>query len=133
MHAGFGLASLVTKRRDRSPIGTMATLNTRNVHRSNMLMGFPYGTEFVYDEMVLTGPAENGEAAAKAVVAANSGKTEPHAPKPGEGPTKQEREAGSYDLLFVRRARCSSGNLDARSCHAAQTDQAACQSCRVHF
>jgi short subunit dehydrogenase-like uncharacterized protein len=80
---------------------TMATLNTRNVHRSNMLMGFPYGTEFVYDEMVLTGPGENGEAAAKAVVAANSGKTGPHAPKPGEGPTKEEREAGSYDLLYV--------------------------------
>jgi short subunit dehydrogenase-like uncharacterized protein len=37
---------------------TMATLNTRNVHRSNMLMGFPYGTEFVYDEMVLTGLAK---------------------------------------------------------------------------
>src|SRR5262249_29493624 len=29
----------------------MALINTRNVHRSNMLMGFPYGKEFVYDEM----------------------------------------------------------------------------------
>ena len=38
----------------------MATINTRNVHRSNMLMGFPYGREFVYDEMVLTGPGEQG-------------------------------------------------------------------------
>jgi len=28
----------------------MATINTRNVHRSNMLMGFPYGKDFVYDE-----------------------------------------------------------------------------------
>jgi short subunit dehydrogenase-like uncharacterized protein len=83
---------------------TMATLNTRNVHRSNMLMGFPYGTDFVYDEMVLTGPGENGEVAAKAVVAANSGKTGPGAPKPGEGPTKEEREAGSYDLLYVATA-----------------------------
>ena len=36
----------------------MATINTRNVHRSNMLMGFPYGRDFVYDEMVLTGPGE---------------------------------------------------------------------------
>ena len=35
----------------------MALINTRNVHRSNMLMGFPYGREFIYDEMVLTGPA----------------------------------------------------------------------------
>ncbi|MCP1780350.1 short subunit dehydrogenase-like uncharacterized protein [Bradyrhizobium barranii subsp. barranii] len=38
----------------------MATLNTRNVHRSNMLMGFPYGRDFVYDEMVLTGRGTKG-------------------------------------------------------------------------
>src|SRR5215468_2289426 len=38
----------------------MALINTRNVHRSNMLMGFPYGREFVYDEMVLTGAGEKG-------------------------------------------------------------------------
>ena len=43
----------------------MALINTRNVHRSNMLMGFPYGQDFVYDEMVLTGPGEKGEANAK--------------------------------------------------------------------
>ena len=39
----------------------MANINTRNVHRSNMLMGFPYGRDFVYDEMMLTGPGEKGE------------------------------------------------------------------------
>ena len=33
----------------------MSTINTRSIHRSNMLMGFPYGRDFVYDEMVLTG------------------------------------------------------------------------------
>ena len=37
-----------------------------------MLMGFPYGKDFVYDEMVLTGPGEKGEANAKLVVAANA-------------------------------------------------------------
>src|SRR5271170_317781 len=79
----------------------MATINTRNVHRSNMLMGFPYGKDFVYDEMVLTGPGEKGEANAKLVVAANSEKTGPNAPKPGEGPSKEERENGRYDLLYV--------------------------------
>src|SRR5262249_3251611 len=63
----------------------MATLNTRNVHRSNMLMGFPYGTDFVYDDMVLTGLGENGEAAAKAVVAANSGKPGPGARRTDKG------------------------------------------------
>jgi short subunit dehydrogenase-like uncharacterized protein len=79
----------------------MALINTRNVHRSNMLMGFPYGREFVYDEMVLTGPGEKGEANAKRVMAANSEKTGPNAPKPGEGPSKEERENGGYDLLYV--------------------------------
>ncbi|MGJ5093855.1 saccharopine dehydrogenase family protein [Bradyrhizobium oligotrophicum] len=79
----------------------MALINTRNVHRSNMLMGFPYGQDFVYDEMVLTGPGEKGEANAKKVTAANAEKTGPNAPKPGEGPSKEERENGYYNLLFV--------------------------------
>ncbi len=79
----------------------MATINTRNVHRSNLLMGFPYGKDFVYDEMVLTGPGEKGEANAKLVVAANAQMGGAGGPKPGEGPSKQERENGMYDLLFV--------------------------------
>jgi short subunit dehydrogenase-like uncharacterized protein len=79
----------------------MALINTRNVHRSNMLMGFPYGKEFVYDEMVLTGPGEKGEANARKVVAANNEKTGPNARKPGEGPSKEERENGLYDLLYI--------------------------------
>jgi short subunit dehydrogenase-like uncharacterized protein len=79
----------------------MATINTRNVHRSNLLMGFPYGKDFVYDEMVLTGPGEKGEADAKRVVAANAEKAGPGGPKPGEGPSKEERENGLYDLLFI--------------------------------
>ena len=81
----------------------MSTINTRNVHRSNLLMGFPYGQDFVYDEMVLTGPGEQGEAKAKAVTAANNAEKmgSSGGPKPGEGPSKQERENGRYDLLFV--------------------------------
>lgn len=81
----------------------MATINTRNVHRSNVLMGFPYGKDFVYDEMMLTGPGEKGEEAARQVAAAiNAEKMGASSgPKPGEGPSKQERENGMYDLLFV--------------------------------
>jgi short subunit dehydrogenase-like uncharacterized protein len=79
----------------------MATINTRNVHRSNLLMGFPYGKDFVYDEMVLTGAGEKGEANARLVVAANAEKAGPGGPKPGEGPSKEQRESGLYDLLFV--------------------------------
>ncbi|MEJ2603786.1 MAG: saccharopine dehydrogenase NADP-binding domain-containing protein [Gammaproteobacteria bacterium] len=78
----------------------MAPINTRNVHRSNALMGHPYGEDFVYDEMVIVGPGEEGEAKAKAMARADvlGG---PDAPKPGEGPSREEREAGRYDILFV--------------------------------
>jgi short subunit dehydrogenase-like uncharacterized protein len=81
----------------------MATINTRNVHRSNLLMNFPYGKDFVYDEMVVTGPGEEGEANAKRLVAAVNAERmgAVNGPKPGEGPSKEERESGSYDLLFV--------------------------------
>ena len=82
----------------------MASINTRNVHRSNLLMGFPYGRDFVYDEMILTGPGEQGEANAKKVVAAVNAErmgASGGGPKPGEGPSKEEQENGLYDLLFV--------------------------------
>jgi len=79
----------------------MANINTRNVHRSNMLLGFPYGKDFVYDEMVMTGPGEQGEALARKVMAANNKFSGVEVPKPGEGPSKEERENGMYDLLFV--------------------------------
>ena len=79
----------------------MANINTRNVHRSNMLLGFPYGKDFVYDEMVVTGQGEQGEAMAKKVMAANNKFSGADVPKPGEGPSKEVRENGSYDLLFM--------------------------------
>jgi short subunit dehydrogenase-like uncharacterized protein len=81
----------------------MATINTRNVHRSNLLLDFPYGRDFVYDEMVITGPGEQGEANARKLVAAVNAERMGGAGglKPGEGPSKEEQENGMYDLLFV--------------------------------
>jgi short subunit dehydrogenase-like uncharacterized protein len=77
----------------------MATINTKNIHRSNFLLGHPYGSDFVYDEMLITGPGDQGEAIAKAVAADKSmaNDTTP----PGEGPTREQREEGFYDVLFV--------------------------------
>ena len=78
----------------------MAPINTKNVHRTNHLLGHVYGADFVYDEMVLTGPGEQGEAIAKHVASTPmmGGADDP---KPGEGPTKEERETGLYDVLFI--------------------------------
>ncbi len=78
----------------------MAAINTRNVHRSNFLRGHPYGTDFVYDEMMLTGPGDKGEAIAKSV-AADKSMMKDDGPKPGEGPSKAERDAGMFDLMFI--------------------------------
>lgn len=77
----------------------MATINTKNIHRSNLLLGHEYGTDFVYDEMLLTGPGEKGEATAKFVAEDKSMAENPI--QPGDGPSKEERENGSYDVLFV--------------------------------
>ncbi len=78
----------------------MAAINTRNIHRSNLLQGYLYGKDFQYDEMVLTGPGDKGEATAHAMAAQNP-MADKDGPKPGEGPSLEEREAGFYDLLFI--------------------------------
>lgn len=78
----------------------MAAINTRNLHRSNFLLGHAWGADLVYDEMMVTGPGEKGEAIAKAVAADKSLGAE-GGPKPGEGPSRAEREAGFYDVLFL--------------------------------
>lgn len=78
----------------------MAAINTRNVHRSNFLLQHAWGTDFVYDEMLVTGPGEKGEALANAVASDKSMGSD-QGPKPGEGPSREEREAGFYDVLFL--------------------------------
>ncbi|MDG2500802.1 MAG: saccharopine dehydrogenase NADP-binding domain-containing protein [Porticoccaceae bacterium] len=80
----------------------MASINTKNIHRSNMLLGHQYGTDFVYDEMMMTGPGERGEAVANHIANDNSMAEDPR--QPGEGPDKEERENGMYDVLFVGQA-----------------------------
>lgn len=78
----------------------MAPINTKNVHRSNFLLGHPYGTDFTYEEMIFTGPSEKGEAMAKKLSKMDPTK-DLNAPKPGESPSKEERENGYYDLMFT--------------------------------
>ncbi|MEO0466223.1 MAG: saccharopine dehydrogenase NADP-binding domain-containing protein [Pseudomonadota bacterium] len=80
----------------------MAVINTKNVHRSHYLNGLPYGKGFQYDEMMVAGPGDKGKSTAEAIANAGPlGGDGSSGPKPGEGPSKEEREAGHYDLLFA--------------------------------
>ena len=79
----------------------MATINTKNVHRTNLLLGHPYGEDFRYDEMMLTSAGELGQKAAHAVGEMLKNPFGAKPPKPGEGPTPEERENGHYDVLFI--------------------------------
>jgi short subunit dehydrogenase-like uncharacterized protein len=79
----------------------MAPINTKNVHRTNFLAGHPYGRDFRYDEMMVApGLGELGKAAAEAIAKANPLAGE-GGPKTGEGPSREERESGFYDILFI--------------------------------
>ncbi len=78
----------------------MAPINTKNVHRTNFLLAEQYGADFVYDEMLVAGLGDLGKAAAEAIAKVNPLAGD-KGPKPGEGPSKEERDAGHYDILFI--------------------------------
>ena len=75
----------------------MAPINTKNIHRSNKLMNHIYGENFKYNEMWIQGPGEEGKAAAEFISTMNP---LGDAPEPGDGPSRESRENGNYDVLF---------------------------------
>jgi short subunit dehydrogenase-like uncharacterized protein len=97
----------------------MATINTKNVHRSNTLRGHPWGTDFVYGEKLLTGkPGVGDKGRKKAVALARFTKLQNLAlgfgptryllrrfvlTQPGDGPDAAARAAGHYTLWFTGR------------------------------
>jgi short subunit dehydrogenase-like uncharacterized protein len=81
----------------------MAPINTKNIHRSNFLLGHRYGTDFRYDEMLLTGDGDQGKATAEFVAKDDS--VAKSKLQPGEGPTEEERESGNYDVIFAGMSR----------------------------
>ena len=75
----------------------MAPINTKNIHRSNKLMNHIYGENFKYNEMWIQGSGEEGKAAAEFITTMNP---LGDAPEPGDGPSRESRENGNYDVLF---------------------------------
>ena len=95
----------------------MATINTKNVHRSNALRGHPWGRDFQYDERLITGKGLKGRLAALALAASSRAQAlllgfgpsrrllqKVALPKPGDGPSAQARLTGRYDLRFYGQA-----------------------------
>ena len=78
----------------------MAPINTKNVHRSNKLLSHLYGKDLIYSEMMMAGDGDKGKETADFIASVNPLMGE-NVPKPGEGPSKESREAGSYDLVFL--------------------------------
>ena len=78
----------------------MAGINTKAVHRSNFLLGHPWGKGFQYDEMQMLDGPPSADAGGMGGFNFGAGGL----PKPGEGPSKQERETGFYDLLYIAEA-----------------------------
>ncbi|AKU94446.1 hypothetical protein AKJ09_01110 [Labilithrix luteola] len=90
----------------------MSAINTRVVRRSAVLLG--YGAGFRYDESMSFPSGPKGLAMATAMtaglagimVAASNGTTrgllsKKVLPKPGEGPTKEQRERGSFEVRVL--------------------------------
>ncbi|MFO7549981.1 MAG: saccharopine dehydrogenase NADP-binding domain-containing protein [Haliea sp.] len=86
----------------------MAAINGRVVRRSHCLLGKPWGEDFQYDESQLCDSRAQALrntltlGAAMAGLATGPGrKLFAHfLPKPGEGPSREQREAGHYELFF---------------------------------
>jgi short subunit dehydrogenase-like uncharacterized protein len=92
----------------------MSGINTRIVQRTNYLSEAAYGSEFTYDEAVLTGRGMKGRLAAMATAVGIVGFTLAAAigptrailekfalPKPGEGPSPEAQRSGLFDLRFL--------------------------------
>jgi short subunit dehydrogenase-like uncharacterized protein len=107
----------------------MATINTKNVHRSNALLQHLYGTGFVYEERQVYGEGtdtgQQGELLARG--AARTFKLQNLAlgfgpsrallrrfvlPKPGAGPSAVARERGRYVLRFTGQHTAAGGKTE---------------------
>jgi short subunit dehydrogenase-like uncharacterized protein len=86
----------------------LSATNSRVVRRSNAVLGFPWGEAFRYDESLLCPSRARAVAMAlgtgAGMLTLAAGPTRALArrflPKPGEGPDREQREAGFYEIFF---------------------------------
>ncbi len=90
----------------------MGGIDTKVVRRTNALSDYAYGRDFRYDEAMLMGAGPRGFAAASAtavglgagmaamVVGPIRRAVAKRLPAPGEGPSKETRESGYFEILF---------------------------------
>jgi len=88
----------------------MAGIDSQVVRRSNALLNYGYGSGFRYNEAVLMGSGPLGFAKAAATSAVTAGliaamsvgpirrRISGRLPSPGEGPSKQKRDTGCFDI-----------------------------------
>ena len=108
------LRKIVYDKSSNSWIGPfiMAAINTKIVRRSNALSNYSYGKDFMYNEATLNGKGFLGKIkgylSAVPIFILMSAKPgsilkkliDFMLPKPGEGPSKKDRETGYYNLRF---------------------------------
>ncbi len=90
----------------------MAGINTRVVRRSNALLGFPYGRDFRYGEVAearsrmgaLKLTLGIGGLAAIGVGRIGRAAVRRFTPSPGEGPSREQLERGSFHMTLVGHA-----------------------------
>ncbi len=100
----------------------MAAINTRIVRRSNAVRGWPYGRDFRYSEEMSFGRGPAGLARATAMTGGLGGfmaalqvgpvrglLESKVLPKPGEGPSEAEREAGYFVTRLLARGETPDG------------------------
>jgi short subunit dehydrogenase-like uncharacterized protein len=102
----------------------MASVNTRVVRRTNALLGYRYGRDFRYSEVMSFGRGVRGLLRAVAVTGALGGfvvaaRLGPARrilqrtvlPEPGDGPSRATRERGYFVIRLIARGRYKDGSM----------------------
>jgi len=121
----------------------MASVNTRVVRRTNALMNNAYGSDFRYNEAVMTGTGPLGLARATALTAALGGflvtasfrpsralLNKLMLPQPGEGPSRKQREQGFFEIVLIGK-HPEDASLDLRAQVTADRDPGYGATCRM--